>query len=227
MWCWDKGCSASVTDVLLFLFPSFHFNWKFLGGVSPCSWVVVLPNPRNIHGVGISLGAHRYGEAAAERCGVCFPQFPAYCVCFQANSFYSTCSVRGSLSEYNVLQPSTQEKESAQGNKDKHTFQRQQLTGNELTRAPQSLECTANIWELLGNKVEFIRILLESLELWRWSPDSCRISCDGSLWAGRERCPMSLCRHGQFGKLDSNFLAVVTSWEWLLQIVSSMLWYMS
>lgn len=78
----------------------------------------------------------------------------------------------GFLSEYSVLQPNTQEKEPAQRNKEKHTFQRQQLRGSELTHGPQSIECTscqaaANIWKLLGNKMEFIRILLESLEFWR------------------------------------------------------------
>lgn len=182
MWCWDKGCSASVTGVLVFL-PFLPFLMEVLGRCQPLkhcsSWLVVHPDPRNIHGVGISLGARRCGEAEAEKCA-CFPRFPVCRVGFQANSFYSTCSVRCFPSEYNVLQPSTQEKESGHSNKEKHTFQRQQLRGSKLTRAPQSLECTGcqaavNTWKFLGNKVEFIRILLESLELWRWSPDSCRI----------------------------------------------------
>lgn len=172
MWCWDKGCSASVTDVLVFL----PFLMEVLGRCQPLkhcsSWLVVHPNPRNIHGVGISLGARRCGEAEAEKCGVRCPQFPACRVGFQANSFCSTCSVRCFPSQYNVLQPSTQEKESGHSNKEKHTFQRQQLRDSELTRAPQSLECTGcqaavNTWKFRGNKVEFIRILLESLELWR------------------------------------------------------------
>lgn len=178
MWCWDKGCSASVTDVLVFLPFLMEGRCQPLKHCS--SWLVVHPNPRNIHGVGISLGARRCGEAEAEKCGVRCPRFPACRVGFQANSFCSTCSVRCFPSQYNVLQPSTQEKESGHSNKEKHTFQRQQLRDSELTRAPQSLECTGcqaavNTWKFLGNKVEFIRILLESLELWRWSPDSCRI----------------------------------------------------